>query len=59
MTGLSTFYAGSLVVIAARLLMVLVLFLLFEQITHSSRLASIGVLIYMANPHFLFFNVNI
>ncbi len=45
-----------LVVIASRLLMVLALFLLFEQITHSSRLAGIGLLIYMANPHFLFFD---
>ncbi len=56
MTGLSTFYAGVLVINAARLLMVLSLFLLFEQITNSSRIAGIGVLIYMANPHFLFFD---
>ncbi len=56
MTGLSTFYAGVLVINAARLLMILSLFLLFEQITNSSRIAGIGVLIYMANPHFLFFD---
>jgi hypothetical protein len=34
---------------------ILSLFLLFEQITNSSRMGGIGVLIYMANPHFLFF----
>lgn len=57
MTGLSTFYAGVLVIVASRLLMVLALFLFYEQITSSSRLASIGLLIYMTNPHFLFFDV--
>ena len=56
MTGLSTFYASILIVVASRLLMVLALFLFFEQITNSSRLASIGLLIYMTNPHFLFFD---
>ncbi len=56
MTGLSTFYAGVLVINATRLLMVLSLFLLFERITSSSRMGGIAVLIYMANPHFLFFD---
>jgi hypothetical protein len=56
MTGLSTFYAGVVVIIAARFLMVLALFLLFERITASSRMAGIAVLVYMANPHFIFFD---
>jgi hypothetical protein len=56
MTGLSTFYAGVVVIIAARLLMVLALFLLFERITTSSRMSGVAVLVYMANPHFLFFD---
>lgn len=56
MTGLSPFYAGVLVICVSRLLMVLSLFLLFEQVTGSSRLAGIGTLIYMVNPHFLFFD---
>jgi hypothetical protein len=56
MTGLSTFYSGVLVINAARLLMVLSLFLLFERLTNTSRMAGIAVLIYMANPHFLFFD---
>lgn len=56
MAGLSTFYGGALVIIASRLLMVLALFLFYEQITNSSRMAGIVMLIYMTNPHFLFFD---
>ncbi|MFL5705042.1 MAG: hypothetical protein ACJ8AG_19735 [Ktedonobacteraceae bacterium] len=56
MTGLSTFYAGNIVIAASRLLMVSALFLLYEHITSSSRMASIATVIYMANPHFLFFD---
>lgn len=56
MTGLDAFYAGVLVICASRFLMVLSLFLLYEQITRSSRIAGVGVLIYMVNPHFLFFD---
>ncbi len=55
-TRLSIFQAGVSVTIAAHFLMVLALFLLFEQITGSSRMAGIGVLVYMANPHFIFFD---
>src|SRR5581483_7161043 len=45
-TGLSTFYAGNIVIAASRLLMVLALFLFYEHITSSSRMASIAVVIY-------------
>src|SRR5258708_7113814 len=55
-TGLSTFYAGTIVTAAAHFLMVLALFLFFEHITRSSRMASIGVLIYITNQHFIFFD---
>ncbi len=55
-TGLSTFYAGNIVIAAARLLMVVGLFLFYEHITNSSRMASISMIIYMVNPHFLFFD---
>lgn len=55
-TGLSTFYAGCIVIISARLLMVLALYLLYEYITSSSRMASIAMILYMVNPHFLFFD---
>ncbi|MFL5627244.1 MAG: hypothetical protein ACJ788_16820 [Ktedonobacteraceae bacterium] len=56
MTGLNTFYAGIVVIIASRLLMMLSLFLFYEQITTSSRMAGMATLIYMTNPHFLFFD---
>jgi hypothetical protein len=36
--------------------MVLSLFMLYEQITRSSRMASIATMIYMLNPHFLIFD---
>jgi hypothetical protein len=36
--------------------MLLSLFALYEQIVKSSRIASIAVMIYMANPHFLMFD---
>lgn len=55
-TGLSTIYASVIVINIAHLLMVLSLFLLYEQITSSSRMASIAVLIYMTNSHFIFFD---
>ena len=55
-SGLSTFQSAALVICAARFIMVLSLFLLYEQITESSRMAGIVTIIYMANPHFLFFD---
>jgi hypothetical protein len=56
MTGLSAFYAGIIVINVVRILIVFSLFLLYERITDSSRMAGIAVLIYMANPHFLLFD---
>src|SRR2546423_12311870 len=55
-SGLSTFQSALLVISAARLLMILSLFLFYEQITGSSRMAGIATIIYMANPHFLLFD---
>ena len=56
LSGLNTFYAGLLVIGIARLIMVLALFLLIEHMTKSARIASIAMLIYMSNPHFLLFD---
>jgi hypothetical protein len=56
MSGLSTFYAGIIVISAARLLTVLALFMLYEQFSHSARIAGIATLLYMTNPHFIFFD---
>lgn len=55
-SGLSTFTSGLVVVGFARLLLVLSLFLLNEQIFGSQRVASLATLLYMANPHFLMFD---
>ncbi len=55
-SGFSTWEAGVLVVGAARVLMMLALFLLYERASGDSRLASVGVLVYAANPGFLFFD---
>ena len=55
-SGLDTFHASIIVICSARLLMILSLFLLYEQITRSSRMAGIATLIYMTNVHFLFFD---
>ncbi len=54
--GLDTFTAGLIVIGFARLLMILSLFALYEQLLNSSRVASIATMIYMANPHFLLFD---
>lgn len=55
-SGVSTFFAGAMVICAARLLMTLSLFMLCEQVTNSSRMAGIVTIIYMTNPHFLLFD---
>lgn len=52
LTGLSLTNAGLLVVGVARLVGVLALFLLFEAVSGSARVAGIAALVYMANPNF-------
>lgn len=54
LSGLATFPAGILVIVAARLVLFLSLFLLFEHVSGSARVAGLGVLLYMANPNFLY-----
>ncbi len=58
MSGLSIFNAGIIIISAARLLMILSLFVFYEQVTNSSRMAGIATVIYMTNPHFLFFDAS-
>jgi len=55
-SGLDTFHSGLIVLGVARLLMILTLFALNEQILKSARMASIATILYMANPHFLLFD---
>lgn len=54
--GLSSFVAAKIVVGTGRILIVLALFLLYEQASGSSRTAGIAVLLYAANPGFLLFD---
>lgn len=56
LTGLSVFSAGLIVVGVGKLILVLALFLFYEQVSHSARVAGIAAVIYMANPNFLFFD---
>ncbi len=55
LTGLSLFSTGILMIGVARLVLVLSLFLFYEHLSKSARIAGIATLLYMANPQFLFF----
>lgn len=56
LTGLGVFASGLVVLGASRLVMMIALFLLFERVTRSARVAALGVLVYAANPNFLFWS---
>jgi hypothetical protein len=55
MTGLDTHGAGVVVLIMTRILLVMALFHFFERISDSHRVAGLATLVYMLNPHFMFF----
>ena len=55
MTGMSMFASGLVVIAAARLIMMLALFLLYEIVTGSGRVAGLAAALYAASPHYLFF----
>jgi hypothetical protein len=55
-TGLSIFWSGVLLLLAARIIFMLSLFLLVETISGSARVAGIASLIYMAHSGFLLFH---
>ncbi len=56
--GTSTFTAGLVVIGIARMILMLALFLLYESVTGSSRVAGLAAAIYAANPHFMFFDAS-
>jgi hypothetical protein len=56
MTGLTSFGAGLIVIAVARVVMMISLFLLFERLSHSERVAGIAAAIYTANSNFVFFS---
>ncbi len=56
LSGLDTFYAGTIIIGVARFIMMIALFLLYEQLLKSNRAASIATIVYITNPHFLMFD---
>src|ERR1700710_1017653 len=54
LTGVSAYGAGLILIGAARLVLVASLFLLFERVSGSARVAGLGVAIYAGNFNFLF-----
>jgi hypothetical protein len=57
-SGLSIFASWKLVDIGVRIMEVLALFLIFERASNSPRLAGLGVLVYMCNPSFMYFDTH-
>jgi len=55
-TNLPIFIGGLLVIGLAHLVFVGLLFVLFERVAGSSRVAGVAVLVYASNPHFAFFD---
>lgn len=58
LSGLSVFDAGILLIGVVRLMFVVALFLFFERISKSGRIAGLAVIFYMGNSNFIFFNAN-
>jgi hypothetical protein len=56
LTGLSPFLAGVLIIGVARLLLTASLFMIAKRVTRSDRAAAGAVLVYAANPMFLFWS---
>ncbi|HEY1391504.1 MAG TPA: hypothetical protein VGF38_23410 [Ktedonobacterales bacterium] len=54
LTGLPDFVASMCVIVLAKQLLTLALFLTFERVARSTRFATIGTLIYLANPTVLY-----
>lgn len=54
--GCSIFTAGVIVIIAARMVLVLALYLLYERVSESPRAAGIALTMYMANPPYVFWS---
>ncbi len=56
LSGLNLFLSGLLVIGISRLVIILALYLLYEQVSRSSRVAGLAVLIYIANSNFLYWS---
>jgi len=55
LSGLSIFHASILVIGATRLVLTLGLFVAFERASGSARIAGLAMLVYAANPNFIFY----
>ena len=55
-SGLPIHESGIVLLVAARLIFLVSLFLLFAMVSRSTRVAGIACLVYMTNPMFLYFN---
>jgi hypothetical protein len=55
-SGLSLFAAGNVLILAARVLMLISLFVLYRRLLGGPRVAALGVLLYAANPAFFYFD---
>jgi len=55
MSGMSIFTAGVVMLGIARIMLMLGLYLCYEQLSRSSRVASIAAALYTANPNYVFF----
>ncbi len=55
-SGLSTFSAGIIIIGVARVILGLALFLLYEAVGGSPRVASLGALLYTTNANFLYWS---
>lgn len=58
LTGLSIHASGLIVIGAARVILLMSLFLLVERLSASSRVATVASFLYMGNTNFMFFNAN-
>jgi hypothetical protein len=56
LTGLSPFVAGNVLIAVVHALMLGALFLLYERISGSSRVALLSVVVFAANPAYIFFD---
>jgi hypothetical protein len=56
LSGSTIFQAGVTVIAAARLALVIALFVFLERVSGSARAAGIGVAVYACNPSFLYFD---
>ncbi len=56
LSGLDSFNTSLILIGVARLMMTLTLFALNEELFQSARTASIATLLYMINPHYIFFD---